>query len=450
MQAERLLSVPGDFRPPVTASTSDTGDLIARNRQWLAALGPRGNGIIVNHTFYRPHHDEPDLHHFHVRYRDCSQPHGVFSAGGTSSDPHVAVVKGIAEAVERHCASTYDAAGFVTASAREIGAEAVDPHRFVLFRDDQYRNPGFLLRPLRSRARLRWQEARALHDRRQVFVPAVCVHVPCRPESADECFELAPVSGYACGTSLEQAVLHGLCEVIERDAFMVAWYTGRRPVAIDLRTTPPSIQARLARFGRVGARLYCVDVTSDLGVPAFITLMKSTSLAHPAIAVAAAADLSPERAIGRALDELASNHLLVRGLWRPGSPPPLSIETPEDHGLLYADPAATPRLDRLLRPSGLVDFATLPAAAEVADPETALSVCRAALERCGLEAFYVDLTVPQVAALGFRVVKVLVPGLHPIDFGLSHRHFGGARLAEVPRRLGYDPSPLNLDPHPFP
>jgi ribosomal protein S12 methylthiotransferase accessory factor len=67
----------------------------------------------------------------------------------------------------------------------------------------------------------------------------------------------------------------------------------------------------------------------------------------------------------------------------------------------------------------------------------------------------VDLTTPDVEALGFKVVKVLIPGTQPLDFGVECPHLGGRRLYEAPYRMGYRPRPtrpheLNLVPHPFP
>ena len=53
------------------------------------------------------------------------------------------------------------------------------------------------------------------------------------------------------------------------------------------------------------------------------------------------------------------------------------------------------------------------------------------------------------------VVKVLVPGAQPIDFGVRWPHVGGERLYAAPARMGYHqvatrPADLNLFPHPFP
>jgi ribosomal protein S12 methylthiotransferase accessory factor len=72
-----------------------------------------------------------------------------------------------------------------------------------------------------------------------------------------------------------------------------------------------------------------------------------------------------------------------------------------------------------------------------------------------LEVIAVELTLSDVADLGLKVFKVLVPGIQPIDFGVQWPHIGGRRLYEAPVRMGYRetmpmPFELNYFPHPFP
>jgi ribosomal protein S12 methylthiotransferase accessory factor len=71
-----------------------------------------------------------------------------------------------------------------------------------------------------------------------------------------------------------------------------------------------------------------------------------------------------------------------------------------------------------------------------------------------LEAIACDLTTPDVARLGLRSVRVVVPGLHPLFMGHRNRALGGSRLYDVPARLGERGlAPGESDnpfPHPFP
>ena len=70
----------------------------------------------------------------------------------------------------------------------------------------------------------------------------------------------------------------------------------------------------------------------------------------------------------------------------------------------------------------------------------------ARLEDVGLEAFAARLTPPDVEALGFEVVRVLVPGAQPLFTG---EPFFGERARTVPGTLGFRPL-LDRGPHPYP
>ena len=65
-----------------------------------------------------------------------------------------------------------------------------------------------------------------------------------------------------------------------------------------------------------------------------------------------------------------------------------------------------------------------------------------------------DVTPPDVAALGVRVVRGIVPGFQPIHFGADQARLGHPRLFTAPHRWGLRDRPaeradLNPDPHPL-
>ncbi len=277
-------------------------------------------------------------------------------------------------------------------------------------------------------------------------------------QAAEPRFETTDVSGYACGNSLEEAILSGLCEVVERDAFMIFWYHWLRVASIDL-TSDVSAEVRetLSRYRDVPAQLFCSNITTDLGIPVVLSLLLSYAPGRPTAVIATAADSDPGKAINKALIELAANNVAVRWLSeeraRRGVPPiPQAITTQEDHGLLYAQPHVAGLLEPLVRSHVVLHFRDLPGAATL-DLKQLIESYVDRFATMGLEVIVVELTAPMFKELGFNVVKVLVPGLQPIDFA-GIRHYGGKRLYEAPRRMGYsnsalNPSELNHFPHPF-
>jgi ribosomal protein S12 methylthiotransferase accessory factor len=72
-----------------------------------------------------------------------------------------------------------------------------------------------------------------------------------------------------------------------------------------------------------------------------------------------------------------------------------------------------------------------------------------------LETLVVDLTPAALRRLGLAVVKVLVPGAHPLDRDPRWPHLGGRRMQEAPVMAGLRDAPLpvgllNPLPHPLP
>ena len=124
-----------------------------------------------------------------------------------------------------------------------------------------------------SDSQLSWFPAVRLADGGKVHLPAdLCLR---RPPGLQEFAPPFPLStGSAAGTSWDAAALHGLLELIERDAASLWWRGGKRGCAV-----PASVEAEtelLLRELRSGAsssrRSWLLDITTDVGVPCIAAL----------------------------------------------------------------------------------------------------------------------------------------------------------------------------------
>src|SRR5262249_45941761 len=78
-------------------------------------------------------------------------------------------------------------------------------------------------------------------------------------------------NGLASGNCIEEALVHALCELIERHALHLAHREPARQVAIDLETVAnPWAVETVARFRAADARLAVHDVTWEVGIPAIV------------------------------------------------------------------------------------------------------------------------------------------------------------------------------------
>lgn len=363
----------------------------------------------------------------------------------------------IGEALERYAALTWLPDRRVSASRRQLEGRSLDPRDLVLFADAQYEHLPYA--PYQDTTILDWVPGRSLVSGEAVWVPLLAAHLG-ESVSHREAYLFPPTSnGFAAGATAADALVRALLEVIERDAFLIAWahrLAGRR---IDARTLPDEETRQVAEaYARRNVSIQLNLLPVDTA--ATVVLGTAWSDRAPAVVVGLGADLDPIVAARHAVMEVAQVRPALGGRLRTAEAArrlaelvedPQRVERLEDHDLLYADPRTATALEFLLDPE--VDrWDAGPAAAM--QPADALERLVASLAAVAGDVLYVDITPDDVDSLGVRVVRGIVPGFQPIHFGAREARLGGRRFVEVPWRLGLAPRParlpeLNLAPHPL-
>lgn len=154
-------------------------------------------------------------------------------------------------------------------------AAALGPHAAVLGPPALQLIADLSERRTRPDRKLSWHRATRSSDRCDVLLPAdICVR---RPLSQRDFPPPFPMSiGSAAGPSRDAAALHGLLELIERDAAALWWRGGQfgRPI-------PPQHEAgvmaedllrRLRQEASMRRRSWLLDITTDIGVPCVAAL----------------------------------------------------------------------------------------------------------------------------------------------------------------------------------
>ncbi|GGS80243.1 SagD family biosynthesis docking scaffold protein [Planobispora rosea] len=351
--------------------------------------------------------------------------------------------------------------GTVRASYASLGDRAVDPRSLGLHPPTHYALPDFPYRPFTVDAVCRWVWGHSFAAGGPVLVPERNVYYG-RSDDQPFCYELA--NGCALGSCLEEAIFHGILEVLERDAFLLTWYTRARAPRIDLGTArDPGIPLVAAAItAETGYLVECYDITPDHGVPCVWALARTLS-GEPATISAAAAGTSLEHAAAGALAELGPMVPTVREHFPPNADRARTlaadgsrVRSMIDHYLVYGVRSAAERLSFLTEGTTRVPFPPPPEGFRHQDLTLDLEFLIDRLADVGLDVIVVDLTTPEHRAGGLRCVKVLVPGAVPMTFGEQNRRtWGLPRLLDpaavrgrgMPVRVHAD---LNPDPHPFP
>jgi ribosomal protein S12 methylthiotransferase accessory factor len=266
----------------------------------------------------------------------------------------------------------------------------------------------FAAHRLRPDARLSWHRVTRLSDGRESLLPAdLCLRRPPAQQQVKPPFPLS--TGSAAGKSWDAAALHGLLELIERDAASLWWQGGNRGKSI-----PPGDEAEIMggtllaqlRQGLSVRRSWLLDITTDIGVPCVAAVSCTADGFGFAFGLAARPTL---KAAARAAvlemcqGELA--HAVVEAKVRERGEAALNASD-----RIHRRRATMLNVDRclMLQPgperSRHLTIGTT-------DPGAVLRLIVDRLAQLGFEVFGLDLTRPHLAV---PVARVIAPGLQPL------------------------------------
>ena len=372
----------------------------------------------------------------------------------------------ILEALERYCG--YAPRGR-TVTVRnsysglcELGLPVVNPRSFVLPGPEQQSEPGYNLTPYSDELVFDWIWAYSWRRRSAVLIPLQLCFYGGGIAAADR-FVIETSSGCAIGGSLEEAALHGLFEVIERDAYMTRWHLRGNPQRIELNDPSiPQVQRLYARATSDGYQLSAFAIPLEIPLPVVLAMIVdprknapvASYCASAAHAVAASAVMGALVEVCTAIQvyqkPFAQEKDKARALYEDAS----LVQSMRDHVLLYSLPEASRRL-HYLNPCGPAAF-TAEVFRDQEKPWRSLSLSedlnRLITATCEVadDVIIVDQTAALLQPLEMHCVKVLAPGLMPVTFGHQYRRISLHRLQAARWHLQQKGEPHEPDLNPFP
>jgi ribosomal protein S12 methylthiotransferase accessory factor len=210
-----------------------------------------------------------------VQISQAYRPHSRWSttAGSGKSETRAgARVGGIMEEAEKHAQEKFHQVELTSSYARlRQRADVVDPATLDLPYDSRYH----------EELEIEWSRCFELLSGRQVYVPAAAVIVRRLKDdiyySARRGHKVFSSNGLASGFTLEEALNHAVCELIERHATRLAELQLNNPRVggappfrfVDLSTVPASIQRLARKLTRSEYQLRVLEITSEIRVPTF-------------------------------------------------------------------------------------------------------------------------------------------------------------------------------------
>jgi ribosomal protein S12 methylthiotransferase accessory factor len=352
----------------------------------------------------------------------------------------------------------------VRGSYRELRAQALDPAQCILHPSEARASPAFALAAYCPDTVYEWVWGYSFRRGGAVLVPLQLAYFGLgrseRVLGGRFVYEIS--NGCALGASMVEAALHGLLEVIERDAFLASWYARRALDAVDVSgCRDPFVQAMLARLQAESLETVVYDIRCDLPPAAFaVSVIDRERRFGPSLLYAAGAHLDRDSALRAALSEAVT--FVYRyspeeraAKLRDGErllDTPEAVRTMADHALQCWPERALSEKMFVRSDAAPAPWSALPSLtdADAVPTSELLDALAASTLAVAHDVIVIDQSFEPFRARGLRCVKVLAPGLLPMTFGHQHRRICRDRLAQVSGRPMDDGRLFRDDPHVFP
>ena len=278
--------------------------------------------------------------------------------------------------------------------------------------------------PFDPAAKIEWTPVWSLRDQRFKYLPTGMLYF--FHTDAFDSHMHADSNGCAAGNTLEEAIVQGFLELVERDSYAIWWYNRSQRTELDFEPVRRFLRPRSEnptcrnRTPAVGARHHhrsrhselCGDVARD------------ANTGQEFVEYGSGSHFDPRIALLRTLTEV--NQFLSLGL--------LGVR---DAGQASNDGAGPFRLQEhpylipdgkpAIRPDFDMKFGSL-------DTRAQALACVDIVKRAGLDFLVLDQTRPDIET---PVARVIVPGLRHF-----YRRFAPGRLYDVPVKLGLRDKPI--------
>lgn len=356
------------------------------------------------------------------------------SSGGLGVDESInkAFISCIAEAIERYCMSFIPKNELIFKKKSELQRSKI--FRYLgLYSQPQYKKNKNFLNPYKDK--IHWTKITSINNKKiWKYWPASLVYLP---------FEISKTvaentsTGTAAGQSINDCILNGLLELIERDALMINFLQKLNPPEIDINSISGENKDFILKLKKkFNIKIY--KLYSNIDVPIYCSYIWNGFNKKTHFGIGASANLVSDIAIKKSLEECLFTFFYSKNILDLKQDNPKKIKTLYEHFLYYQGE----NFKKLLFKNKMIKYEK---------ETTTFKKLLKCLSLKKLDIFYKELTTEDVRDINIKVVKVIIPQLIDLNKDQSLQRLAARRFWNVPKNLGLScKKTLSKNPHPFP
>lgn len=336
------------------------------------------------------------------------------------------------------------------------GLNLVNPEE-LLYYSQEFRNAG---NKFDSSFPYKWLKVEEWGSNKGAYIPLQFFSMDVDDENY---FVFESSNGVALGSSIYEAKLFALFELVERDAFLNFWYKKARLYRIDINSVEKKVQEKIARFETEDKKVYIFDMTFDISIPSILCLAVDFR-GKVATYISTASHVNYNVAINAAVNECLVGHRIYETNPRIGEKEYNSDydvvemfdhvnhasrrEYIKNYDFLFESEVKT--VEELYGSESYKISDSIDDAKDLLD-----FICKTKLNNHG-KIYFADLSTKMSYEYGFFVAKIVVSGMLPMTFGYANQRINRERIKNAIQNSKYSDRCLckgdEIDDraHPFP
>lgn len=256
-------------------------------------------GLIENFYKNSRYNDEPLLYQYTAFAKRGSNK--AIGSGMSFNRTH-AQTKALGEAIERLCLDCQPSDKIIYSDKYSLDSDFLDPLDVVSLSAAQKKEKKYKDFLFDNNSKFGWVQGVNIKNQKNTWIPAQLVYVPYSYEQNEPVIRFPISTGAALGTSLETALYRGICEVIERDSFLIFYLNRLHAQEIDLNSEKDLRNIRKL-FQRYNLDVKVYDITTDISIPVAMCLIIDRTRIGPYISIGLKCSLDLNEAVIGSIEE---------------------------------------------------------------------------------------------------------------------------------------------------
>ncbi len=399
-----------------------------------------GKLSIVDNQYY--FFDEPNLYTYSLvlepnfKYKNKEFTHfpigGITATGQSFFDKELALLKGVSECIERTCLYVFPRK-VIIGKYEEVGKNALDPEIYGIDHAKQSFD---------------WVEGENLTLKKKCLIPAQLIYLG-YGTGTETRLSCQNSTGTACADTRTEAILRGIYEIIERDAFMCVYLNKITVPKMDISSIDnEDIRFILELLGRYNLNIELFNITNDFNIPTILSLIYDNSFLGPNVTIGIKTDSSMKRAIIGSIEEAVVRRTTIRGMMKRNElkEKVYKVENIVERASYWFSPDMIKHLNFLYDSNKIDPFKDDLLDTQIKDE---LDEIITKMKRLGFSIYTTCISDGKISSKDCVVYKTIIPGLQPLFQSERERIVNEKRIKDVSLFFKKQTLKINVIPHPF-